>query len=150
MAKSWKEKFLNPPAPEVKETEKPFAGIPGNSMMLIPTPQIIADYVEHIPLGQEGNVITMREDLARSYHAEWTCPLTTGIFLRIAAEKAWEEYQAGKSLNDITPFWRIVLPGTPLANKLACGEAFIIQQRKAEGLSIAELKNKSKRITKTN
>ncbi len=35
-----------------------------------------------------------------------TCPLTTGIFLRIAAEAAGEDDGSGKTR--ITPYWRVV------------------------------------------
>ena len=69
-----------------------------------------------------------------AHHADFTCPLTAGIFLRIAAELAWEQHQAGKSLTAITPFWRIVDAKSPAAKKLACGVDFIVKQRRREGL----------------
>ncbi len=60
--------------------------------------------------------------------------LTAGIFLRIAAELAWEQHQSGRPLDQITPFWRVIEPKAPLAKKLACGIAFLTRQRKLEGL----------------
>ena len=42
--------------------------------------------------------------LAHWHNADVTCPLVTGIFLRIVAEAAEEERLAGKSA--ITPYWR--------------------------------------------
>jgi hypothetical protein len=76
-----------------------------------------------------------REDLAIAHRADFTCPLTAGIFLRIAAELAWEQHQHGKPLAKITPFWRVVDLKSPLAKKLACGVAFIAKQRQREGIA---------------
>jgi len=74
----------------------------------------------------------MRDDMAIEYQADKTCPVTTGIFLRIVSEAAYEEIQSGKSLEDVTPFWRIVSPKMKLANKLECGIEFLQMQRELE------------------
>jgi hypothetical protein len=79
---------------------------------------------------------TLRNDLATTFHADKTCPLTTGIFLRIVAEKAYEEYLGGKALKATTPFWRVITRGTPLAKKLSCGEYFLKERRSAENLPL--------------
>lgn len=76
----------------------------------------------------------IREDLAGAYGADVTCPLTAGIFLRIAAELAWEQHQQGQPLANITPFWRILDEKSNAARKLACGVDFIVQQRCGEGI----------------
>jgi alkylated DNA nucleotide flippase Atl1 len=44
--------------------------------------------------------------LAHWHNVDVTCPLVTGIFLRIVAEAAEEERIAGKP--DITPYWRVL------------------------------------------
>lgn len=102
--------------------------------MLIPTPAVVAAYVESIPKGESLTMPQLREDLAAAHGADFTCPLTAGIFLRIAAERAWEQYQQGKSLDQITPFWRAVDLKSPLAEKLACGPVFLMKQRQMEGI----------------
>ena len=77
---------------------------------------------------------TIRKDLAAEYHAEVTCPLTTGIFIRIAAEAAYEEYKNGKPVNKITPFWRVVGEKSSTAKKLTFGTKFLREQRRKEGI----------------
>lgn len=133
--KTWTEKLHDPKLPQVKRTDVDFADIPANSQMLIATPQIIENYVQQIPKGKTVTVQTMRKDLALEHRAEYTCPVTTGIFLRIVAEANYEKYQQSGSLKNITPFWRIIEPGSPLAKKLSFGQDFIISQRKAEQMA---------------
>jgi hypothetical protein len=135
MPKSWSEKFANPPKPDVSRLGKPYAGHVEGEKMLIPTPAVVAAYVETIPKGESRTVPQMREDLAAAHRADFTCPLTAGIFLRIAAELAWEQHQNGKPLSRITPFWRVMDAKSPTAKKLACGVDFIVKQRKSEGIA---------------
>lgn len=134
MPKSWSEKFAHPPEPRISRLEKPYAGHREGEKMLIPTPAVVAAYVESIPQGEVRTMPQLREDLAAAYGAEFTCPLTAGIFLRIAAERAWEQHQQGKSLANITPFWRAMDLKSPMAKKLACGLAFLMKQRQSEGI----------------
>ena len=67
--------------------------------------------------GKKVAVQTMRKDLAIENRADYTCPVTTGIFLRIVAEANFEKYQQTNSLKDITPFWRVVEPNSTLSKK---------------------------------
>lgn len=107
--------------PEIKITAKDFADIPAGSKMLIATPAIIDQYVRQIPKGKSGSLQTMRKDLAAEFQAEYTCPVTTGIFLRIAAEAALADLEQGKSVSRITPFWRVIDERAPIAKKISCG-----------------------------
>lgn len=130
--KSWSEKYLTTSTPEVKRTDKKFADIPEGAKMLIATPKIVDEYISMIPKGKTADIKTMRSDLAAEYHAEYTCPVTSGIFLRIVAEKAYEEYQLGKK--KITPFWRMIDPKSPASKKLTFGTEFVIAKRIEEGI----------------
>lgn len=130
--KSWIEKRDCEKSFKIKTIDKKFADIPEGSKMLIASPQIIDEYVKQIPSGSTTELSTMRDDLAIEYQADKTCPVTTGIFLRIVSEAAYEEIQSGKRLEDVTPFWRIVNPKTKLANKLECGIEFLQKQRELE------------------
>jgi hypothetical protein len=133
--RSWNDKLKADKKPILKRIDFDFADIPANSNMYISTPLLIEKYIQQIPEGRAVSVQTMRKDLAIDNNAEYTCPVTTGIFLRIVAEAAWEQYQQGKKLKEITPFWRVVEPGSALAKKLSCGEEFLVSQRKKEKLS---------------
>jgi hypothetical protein len=117
--KSWIEKRDCGKAPHVKVIDKYFAGIKAGSKMLISSPQEIADFIVKIPKKKFIEPIQMREALAKKHKADATCPVTTGIFLRIAAEAALEEFAQGKSASQITPFWRVVGSENTLAKKLS-------------------------------
>lgn len=132
--KSWIEKRDLQKEAEVKRLDADFADMKAGEKMLIATPQIVDDYIRHIPKGTETSLVQMRKDLAAAFHADKTCPVTSGIFLRIVAEAAYEEYEKGKAIRKITPFWRIINEKSPAAKKLTFGTDFLLAQRKKEGL----------------
>lgn len=123
--KTWIEKLEEEKVPQIKRLEKDFADMPAGSMMLIATPKIIEDYVRTIGPGQRIPLKTMRNDLALEHSVEYTCPVTTGIFLRIVAEAHYEKWQQGSPLESIAPFWRVIDPKSALAGKLSFGKAFL-------------------------
>ena len=130
--KTWNEKLNCDKKSQLKKIDKSFADIPKDSMMYISTPKEIDTYINNLPRGAKITSKQMREDLAKFNQAEYTCPVTTGIFLRIVAEAAYENYNTGKKIDKVTPFWRVVEPKAKLAEKLACGSNFISQQRTLE------------------
>ena len=132
--KTWADKLNVDRQPIIEKAGKAFGGVKAGQLMLIPTPKIVDDYIRHIPRGREANIETIRKDLAAEYHAEVTCPLTTGIFIRIAAEAAYEEYEKGKALSKITPFWRVIGEKSPTARKLSFGTKLLKEQREREGI----------------
>jgi hypothetical protein len=134
--KTWLEKFNVNREVEIETTTKKFADIPEGSKMVIATPKIVDEYVRNIPKGHHTSLQQMRKDLAAEYGAQYTCPITAGIFLRIASELAYEQYKNGTPLKKITPFWRMIDKKAPLARKLTFGYDFIAEMRKKEGLEI--------------
>lgn len=112
--------------------EKAFAGIQVGETMLVATPQIVAEYIRKIPYGKTKTIETMRKDLAKRQRCDGTCPMSTAIFVRIAAEAALEEMDAGKSVQEIIPFWRLVSGSDKVAKKLAIDPEWIDQQRELE------------------
>ncbi len=144
--KTWTDKVNDPTKePIVKKLEKDFTDMPAGGKMLIATPKIIDDYVKHIPKGKSANLTVMRKDLAAEYGADYTCPVTTGIFLRIVSEAAYEQLQKGSSINKVAPFWRVVEEKSALNKKLSFGPDFAVQQRKKEGIAAESPKKKSSR-----
>ena len=134
-ARSWTDKLNSSRPPQVKRLDKAFADMPEGCMMLIASPAIIDDYIRHIPRGTSVDLHTLRNDLAMQFHAEKTCPLTTGIFLRIVAEAAYEQYVQGKPLSRVTPFWRAISVTMPLAKKLSFGAEVVQQLRQKEHIT---------------
>lgn len=74
--------------------------------MVIPRPLDVDDLIRHVKAGKLVTVLQLRQELARRNKVDVACPLTTGIFIRIAAEAAEEERRAGKKT--ITPYWRVL------------------------------------------
>ena len=130
--KTWLEKLYQNKEPQIKRIDKSFVDIPKDSLMLIANPKIISDYIEKIPFGKQIQLKTLRNDLALEYQADYTCPVTTGIFLRIIAEANYEKLNQGFSIQNITPFWRAIDPKSTLAKKLSFSAEFLIEQIKKE------------------
>ena len=130
--KSWKEKLNIDKSFVVKRLDKNFSDMKVGENMLIATPKIIDDYIKQIPKGININIQTLRNDLALTYNADTTCPVTTGIFLRIVSEAAFEDFLNGEK--NITPFWRVVDHESKTATKLACGINFIKKRRSEENI----------------
>jgi hypothetical protein len=59
---------------------------------------------------------------------------TTAIFLRIVAEHALEEIDCGVTPDAVTPFWRVITPGSTIATKLSCDSVWLQQLRQREGI----------------
>lgn len=133
--KSWQEKLHVGQQIKVETVEGKFADIPAGATMLIATPAIVDDYIRHIPLGHHTSLQQMRKDLAAQYHADYTCPISSGIFLRIVSEAAYEQYLSGKPLEEISPFWRMIDSKAPITKKLSFGTDFVRQQRQLENLA---------------
>ena len=132
----WQTKLNKDATHQVKILDKKFADMPANSSMLIATPKIIDQFIRKIPKGKPKSLKEMRVSLAKKYSADYTCPVTSGIFLRIVAEAAFESYIIGKQpLDKITPFWRLIEVDSHLAKKLSFGEDFIRQMKKQESVS---------------
>lgn len=132
--KSIQEKFNDEKHVKVEVLDKDFSDMKKGEKMFIPSPKILASYINQIPKGKSVSIKTLRKDLAIEHHADNTCPLTTGIFLRILAEKNYEDMQNGTALAKITPFWRVIDPKSPLLKKLTFGNEFILEQHKKENL----------------
>ena len=111
--KTWREKL------EVELTPKVIDDPRGRGKMLIPIPLDVDALVRRV---EKGKLITdkqIRERLARNFHADLTCPMTTGIFIRIVAETAEEDVINGRE--DITPYWRVIKPDGSLMKKFPGG-----------------------------
>ncbi len=130
--KTWQQKLDGGKAPHVEVLEKPFGGAMPGARMLISNPREVDNYIRSLPSGTRASVADLRADLAAQHGAETACPLSTSIFVRIAAEAALEELAHGRNDRDVTPFWRVIDPKSPLAKKLSCGAELVAEKRAAE------------------
>ncbi len=121
--KTWVEKMKGggTGAPHVVTLPKPYCGAPAGGKMFIASPVLVDGYMRAVPRGETRTIEGMRRDLAKAHGADVTCPTSTSIFARIAAEAALEAMAAGASAESVAPFWRVVEPESPLAGRLSCG-----------------------------
>jgi hypothetical protein len=137
MAKTWTEKYNNGKEPFVAPSIRKVSGFPPGSMMLIPIPAQVDGYIRSIPPGEDRTIEQMSKSLARAAGADLTCPMCCGMFLRICAEKAFEELGSGTTAERITPFWRMVTPKSPLRKKLSFGTELVDTMRAAESTGVS-------------
>ena len=112
----------------------------GRGRMLIPRPLDVDSLMRCIQKGKLATVEQIRQRLAEDYHADFTCPLTAGIFIRIVAEAAEEDLIKGD--RDITPYWRVIKSDGSLSPKLPGGTEAQAERLREEGHSIEPGKGK--------
>lgn len=98
--KSWREKLERKQEPKIVDDPR------GRGKMLIPRPLDVDALIRGVPKGRLVTDEQIRGRLAKDFHADITCPMTTGIFIRIAAEAAEEDLREGEK--KITPYWRVI------------------------------------------
>lgn len=74
----------------------------------------------------------MRNELARRNDAVATCPVTTAIYLKVVAEVALDDMAQGKPSDAVVPFWRVIEPGSKIAQRLSCDDRVIADLRAIE------------------
>ena len=141
--KSWHEKLEKPVAglPKVVDVPDKWVKMMGGRRMLVPTPMMVDELLRTVPERKLITVGQIRQRLAQPFQADSTCPLTTGIFLRISAEAAEEDRQAGKK--QITPYWRVVKDDGSLNPKFPGGVESHAQKLREEGHEIIPGKGKN-------
>ena len=135
---SWREKLEKEQKPKVVDLTAKAAKRWDHGKMLVPTPLLVDALMRKVEEGKLVTITQIRERLARDFSADSTCPLTTGIFLRIAAETAEEDLQTGRAGGGegITPYWRVIRDDGSLNEKFPGGaEAQAIHLRE-EGHTI--------------
>lgn len=103
----------------------------GTGTMLIAHPLEVDVLIRKVPRGKLVTVAQLRKCLARTHRADTTCPLTTGIFVRIVSEVAEEERRAGKKR--VTPYWRVVRDDGSLNEKFPGGVKQQARHLRTEG-----------------
>ena len=102
--------------------------------MLIASPLTLHAIISNVPRGHVLRFSALRDALARQFEADYTCPVTTGIFLRIVADAAEEERANGAV--DVMPWWRMVRDDGSLLQKLPGGVARQAALLSLEGVTI--------------
>jgi uncharacterized protein YbjQ (UPF0145 family) len=133
----WRTRFGAAKAPHVVMLHADFAGVKAGNTMLISSPGEIANYLSRIPKAETRTMDRMRNELARKAGANAMCPVTTAIYLRVVAEVALADLAEGKRLDEVVPFWRVVLPDSKVAQKLSCGPDHVAHLAALDGAAAA-------------
>ena len=116
--------------------DKDFAGVKAGLTLFVANPKIVDQYIRDIPTGQSRTIVQMRRALAQSRNADATCPVSTAIFLRIAAQAAIDEMEDGCETELVSPFWRVLRASDKITEKLTIDRRWIDTQRGLEGLDL--------------
>ena len=102
----------------------------GSSNLYFAPPIDYDERMRKVPYGKVITVGDLREYFAKVNHADFTEPITAGIFVSIAA---WASYQRSK---DETPYWRTLKANGELNAKYPGGVEAQKEKLEAEGHAI--------------
>lgn len=102
----------------------------GGSKMFMAPPCYYDEIMKKVPEGKLLTVPIMRKYLAEKNGADFTCPLTAGIFVNIAA---WASFQRETSK---TPYWRTLKTGGELNPKYPGGIELQKEKLESEGHTV--------------
>jgi hypothetical protein len=103
---AWRQKLERQQEPKIVNIPPRMQKRFGKGRMVIPKPLDVDALIRCVPKGKLVTLLELREELARRSKVDVACPLCTGIFVRIAAEAAAEDREAGRKT--VTPYWRVV------------------------------------------
>jgi len=102
--------------PEIIEVTDPKAIARfGGTKMLIAPPLAYDEIMRKVPHGKVITSACIRDYLAKKHHADYTCALTAGLFMNIAAKASVERGI------DETPYWRTLKKDGELNEKYPNG-----------------------------
>ena len=103
----------------------------GAGTMIVPRPLDVDAAMARVRKGKLVTLTQIRASLAKKAKVDQCCPLTTGIFARLAAEASEEDAAAGKKR--VTPWWRTVRDGGRLIDKFPGGGTVQAARLRREG-----------------
>lgn len=127
----WRQKLERVQEPKIVQIPPRMQARFGEGTMVIPKPLDVDALIRKVPQGKLVTVAQLRQELARRCKVDVACPLTTGIFVRIAAEAAEEDHRSGK--RTVTPYWRVLSQEGRLNPKFPGGVAGQKKKLVAEG-----------------
>lgn len=130
--KTWREKLADSKdLPRVERIPPGMSKMWGTGTIVIPAPKEVEEMMRKVPKGKLATINSIREALALKHKATIGCPITIGIFARIAAEVAKEDENEGKMR--IIPYWRILRSGGEINVKYPDGAAGQKKRLESEG-----------------
>lgn len=137
---SWREKLERSDHSKIVDIPAAMAKRLGMGTMLIPKPIDVDALIRKTRKGRLVTVSEIRSRLARDNNVDVACPLTTGIFIRIAAETAEEDLRNGRTR--VTPYWRVIKDDGSLNERFPGGAQSQMRRLKEEGHRVVQGKGK--------
>lgn len=122
--------------PKIVELDNEGAKKWGGNTMVIAPPIDYDELIKQIPKGQLVTTNELRQQIAKKYKTDITCPLTAGIFVNICA---WASFQRNEN---ITPYWRVLKRNGELNNKFPKNYKLQKEELEKEGHTIIQNKDK--------
>lgn len=129
-----RKKFLNESSMKIEELQEAKGKAFPAGKMFIASPLLIDAQLKGVPKGKVATMSQLREVLAFNHGADYTCPLTTGIFARVVAEASEEDLAEGKTVR--TPWWRLVADDGKLNPKYPGAGIYQKQLLEEEGIKV--------------
>lgn len=129
--KSWREKMETAREAKIVKIPPRMHAKYGKGTMLIPSMLDLDALIRKVPRGRLITYGQIREELARAAGTDCTCPMVTGMFVRIVAEAAAEDAAGGRSR--ITPYWRVLRDDGSLLEKIPGGPSAQAERLESEG-----------------
>ncbi len=141
LKKTWRERLSeDKDLPRVVEITDKMSRRWGTGTCVIPAPREVDEIMAMVPAGRLITVNQIRAVLAGRHGTTIGCPITTGIFMGIAAKAA--EEAAAEGVADITPYWRTLKEGGKLNPKFPGGVAAQAALLQTEGHEIVAGRSK--------
>lgn len=134
---TWADRLAASDGVDIRPVPEGRRGMTPGKAMLYPSARMIDRAIRDIPEGQTVTPKELRATLADLHDAEYTCPVTTTMMLRIVAEAANESRDLGAPEGELTPVWRVLDQKASALRKLTFDPAWILAERAREPESIA-------------
>jgi hypothetical protein len=134
----WAERLAASDGIDIRPVPEGRQGMTPGKSMLYPSARMVYDAIRELPEGQTITPKELRASLADRHDAEYTCPVTTTMMLRVVAEAANETRQNGAARADIAPVWRVLDARASALRRLTFDPAWILEERARESRSIPD------------
>ena len=129
---TWAERLAASDGVDIRPVPEGRRGMTPGKLMLYPSARMIHDAIREVPEGVTITPKELRALLADRYEAEYTCPVTTTMMLRIVAEASNEARDNGAAIEEIAPSWRVLDAKASALRKLTFDPGWILEERARE------------------
>lgn len=140
---SWEQKFdraCSQDLPKVVKIEGKMTRRWGTGTVVIPNPRDVDGLMKKVPKGRLLTINEIRQHLAAKHKASIGCPITTGIFAWLAANRAQE--LADQEKKSTIPYWRTLKTGGEINPKYPGGVERQKRLLEAEGHKVIQKGNR--------